>query len=51
MGATGMGTKTLISKKAMQRHLDFIHKGVSATTWESSDLRFDDKCNHLGVTP
>jgi hypothetical protein len=26
-------------------------KGVSATTWESSDLRFDDKCNHLGVTP
>jgi hypothetical protein len=26
-------------------------EGVSATTWESSDLRFDDKCNHLGVTP
>ena len=28
-----------------------MHKRVSATTWESSDLRFDDKCNHLGVTP
>jgi hypothetical protein len=24
---------------------------VSATTRESSGLRFDDKCNHLGVTP
>jgi hypothetical protein len=25
--------------------------GVSATTRESSDLHFADKCNHLGVTP
>jgi RNA-directed DNA polymerase len=36
MGATGMGVKTLISEKAMQRHLAFIRRATSPSTHEES---------------
>ncbi len=36
MGATGMGIKTLISAKAMRRHVDFIRQVTSPSTHEES---------------